>query len=219
MKKIFILALVILLANCKKDDTPTPTKNNTTVSSSDYLIYFSGNINGEPFVHGIPINDTKFDYGISTPWGSTIACAYDKVNGGVNYGSGIVPDENVDLPDIRIKFVKFYMCSEMDDYPQFEVFNDKFPVGNYEPATNDDPIYGTPNTIGFSYSVKEGNYTSNGDQSGSSIKITKSTPTDSGTTDFAQFVEGTYTINLYNKNDSSDVIKITDGRFKVRPQL
>jgi hypothetical protein len=178
-------------------------------------------------MHGQLTNSTELDYSLIHSGASTVTCAYYPETGGVNYYSGVYPNfDDTSLPSIGMEFVRFFLCPELDDYDQYEVFNDRFPIGNYEVATNNDDVNGTTGAIAFSYSsnAEDGPYyTTNGDQTGSYVEITTSTPDNSYIIDqlveSSQIVIGNFSIKLYNENDASDVIVITDGQFKLRPRL
>lgn len=224
MKYLYLLALTVVFISCKKeDDSTNPSDNNNQISSSDYMIYFSGKIDGKSFNIEKKFNDLNSGYAIVQSGGLTVPCAYDAVNAGINRGKGLYPnDENSNLPGMELIFVKFILCSELKDKQQYEIFNDKFPVGDYKIATDDDEYSGTASTIAFTYSPNVSSslyYTTNGDQTGSYAKITKSTPENKGKFFYSQIIEGEFSAKLYNQKDSLDIMTITEGSFKVVPHI
>lgn len=220
MKKFILAAITLLvLTNCSSGEGEDSIDDN-----SDYIFYMSGKINESSFFYGAKKIFSDNEYTLSNSGGTTHACLNNPETGGVNYYSGInTNDDNFDRV-IGMWFVKFYLCSERDDSWQADVFNDKFPVGSYPVATDNSSSYGTPQSIAFEYSLDGKLYTTNGDQTGSYVTITKSTENntlfDANTILMAlQIVEGEYSVKLYNESDSSDVITITNGKFKMRPSF
>ncbi|PTX64096.1 hypothetical protein C8N46_101706 [Kordia periserrulae] len=227
MKHIFkaLLACSIILAiSCSNNDEGSGDE--LSFNPEDYHYFISGKINGESFLYGQRKDATTVDYNIIHSGGTTTECAYYPETGGVNYYSGVYPNfEEETLPSMNFGFVRFYLCSEMDATSQSAVFNERFALGNYEIATKDD-ISGTTGGIYFEYSSNslEGPYyNSNGDQSSSYCEITSSTNANQYLLEVLvnsqQIIEGNFSVKLYNEEDSSDVIEITDGSFKLRPRI
>jgi len=197
------------------------TENNT--GTAEYLYYISGKINGVPFIHGQTVNTTAVDYSSSSYGNSiTTGCAYEPVVGGLNYLLGVYPSfDNEARPQMDFNFVRFYLCSTSET--ALESFNDSFPIGSYDLATSGNSTTGSTGDIGISYKpVATGSeyYTTfDGIQNNSLFQITSSTNADimMGTEVFQprQLLEGTFAVTLYNPNDVTDVLEITEGNFKM----
>ncbi|MGJ8593744.1 MAG: hypothetical protein ACSHXF_14430 [Aquaticitalea sp.] len=224
MKKIYTVLLVLLVVACDSSDDNNPSQE---LPLGDYLYVISGKINGEAFVYGQLADATELDYTLVHSGASTVTCAYYPDTGGVNYFSGVHPNFDDDSrPSMGIEFVRFFLCTEQEDHNQSEVFNDRFPMGDYEFSADGEDAYGPTGQIGmqFSANASEGPfYNSYGDQTGSYFNVTSTTPSNSYILDVqvgsAQIVEGEFAVKLYNGENSDDVINITDGYFKVIPQL
>ena len=224
IKKRQLLVLLILTnigLGCSSDDSE-PTQNvDMNMDSSDYLYFISGKINGESFLYGQRSDDTVLNYQVvsSIPLESaTCSSSLDQgLDYKISYGSSIYPnfDNEDSQPQFGINFVRFYRCS--DSQSSTEVFNDLFPVGNYEYSI-DNQIYGTMRQIGIDYSpVANGNehYESYGaSESSNSFKITNSQVYNISFSQ-NQLIEGEFSSKLYNVNDNSDFVEITEGRFKI----
>ncbi|HLT32676.1 MAG TPA: hypothetical protein VKZ98_02710 [Aquaticitalea sp.] len=218
-----LFGLLILACNSSSDDS----NPSTDVSLDNYIYVISGKINGEPFVYGQRSDATELDYNLVHSGATTVICAYYPETGGVNYFSGLHPNfDDESKPSMGIEFVRFFLCSEVNDYYQSEVFNDRFPLGDYEFSSDGEDAYGPAGQIGMQYSANSIDgpyYNSYGDQSGSYFEVTSSTPSNSYVLDVlvgsAQIVEGNFAVKFYNENDLNDVITITDGHFKVIPSL
>lgn len=224
IKNVFVLALTILVFGCSSnDDSPS---NSSEVNGSEYVYFMSGKINGEPFIYGQRTDATVVDYtlGLSNTLGAI--CAYYPETGGYNYNTFVYPNfDNENRPTMGLEFVRFHLCT--DDQYQHETFNEKFPVDSYDFAVSNDGVNGSTGDIGLSFSpnAQEGPYydTYGGDQNGSYFNITSSTSANSYILDVlvgsAQIIEGNFSAKFYNEEDSSDVIIITEGQFKMIPSL
>ncbi len=217
-KGAILLIISVLIISCSKDDNPSE-ENSTTVNAADYLYYISGKLNGEPFVYGFKANATTLEYTATV--GKSGGCSIDNSDySGVNYNAGVNPDFDSSLPSIDFEFIRFYLCSNMQS--SSEVFNDMFPVKSYSLATNNDNITGSTGDVGISYSpnIQENlYYTSYGGVQSGQFIITSSIEANVYLLDVLvstnQQIEGSFSVKLYNANDSSDVIEITDGKFKI----
>jgi hypothetical protein len=225
LKKLYPIILGLLVLTCNSNSDDSDPSNELPLGS--YLYVISGKINGEPFVYGQRADATELDYNIIHSGASTVICAYYPETGGVNYYSGVYPNfDDESKPSMGIEFVRFFLCSEVNDYNQSEVFNDRFPMGNYELSADGEDAYGPTGEIGMQYTPNSSEgpyYNSYGDQTGSYFEVTASTPANSYILDVlvgsSQIVEGNFSMKFYNEMDSNDVITITDGHFKVIPNL
>jgi hypothetical protein len=186
----------------------------------------SEKIDGVPFFYRQLQSATTLDYNLIHSGGSSVPYAFSD-GAGINYYSGVYPNfDNDTEPSMGMAFVRFMLCTEFSDTTQAEGFNDRFPIGSYEVATSNDDNNGTTGAIAFEYATNalEGSfYNTNGDQTGNMVNITSTTPFNGFILDVqvttAQFVEGAFSATLYNGEDSSDTIQITEGQFKLRPSL
>lgn len=224
LKKISLLTLISLFLSttysCSSDSDSD--SDDEQLDASEYIYFISGKINGEAFIYGQKTSATVLDYGALTSNSLSATCAYFPETGGFNYGVGVYPNfDDESRPSAGIDFVRFHLCA--DDESQFETFNDKFPLGNYDLAESSSAGSGPTNVIGFDYSpnAQEGPYyfSYGGDQTGSYFEITSSTPLNTYVLDVlvgaGQVVEGNFAAKFYNEVDPTDVIEITDGKFKM----
>ncbi|NQY04889.1 MAG: hypothetical protein HRT68_01495 [Flavobacteriaceae bacterium] len=205
MKKLFFLAICIALAlvSCESSDDD----NNN--SSDEY--YLNATINGEPVSFGFSTNATQSDHLMFGTGVLTALCPY-------TYPGGFYPNLDESLPTASFDFTNFYQgpCSGEDEVA---VFNTLFPVGSYPYVNNPDTEIGVD--FNFSY-VANGNtyYTSSdGDQTGSTFNITSSEEFNflllGDLYSFNQIVTGTFSCTLYNANDPSDTLEVTNGTFRL----
>jgi len=229
MKKLlFTLAIgLAILTSCESDLVSAPPSDSAdvdgTVNDTEYLYYISGKINGEPFVYGQKVNALEVDYSsVGTGNSITTACAYYPVIGGLNYTLGVYPSfDNEARPQMSFQFIRFYLCSANEQAS--DLFNAAFPVGDYDFATSSDSTTGSTGDMGMTYSPDSTNNvpysTYAGSQNNSSFNISSSTNTDVMILDQIitprQLLEGTFSMKLYNENDSSDILEVTEGRFKM----
>lgn len=215
--KVLLLCSVCLCVSC--NDTNEDNESTTSFNPDDYLYYITGKINGETFILGQRTNATTLDY--SQPgFGNSITTPCTNPMSGLNYKAGVYPSlENEARPDLYFDFVRFYMCDPNFNNNPSGTFNDSFPIRNYETATSNSRISGTTGAVSLFYAPDATDnlqlYNSlNEDQSGNFFEITSSTNNNT----FAQriqTIEGVFSFKVYNENDSSDFIEITDGEFKL----
>nr|WP_321234210.1 DUF5025 domain-containing protein [uncultured Psychroserpens sp.] len=224
-KNLALTLLVLVSFNCSDSDS-SDDGNDPGFDASDYVYFMSGKVDGVPFFFGQLEAATTLDYNLIHSGASTVACAFSDA-AGINYFSGVYPNfDNDTEPSLGMEFVRFMLCTELADTSQSEVFNDRFPIGSYQVATSNDDNTGTTGAIAFQYApnASEGPfYNTNGDQTGNTVTITSTTPANSYILEVlvgsAQIVEGTFSATLYNEEDASDTVQITDGQFKLRPRL
>ncbi len=224
MKKLLLLSSAfccVLFFSCSSSDDSNSSSNN--INSDDYLYFISGKINGEPFVYGQLREATTVDYYLSN-FGNSITtdCAYYPDTGGLNYATGVYPDfENEARPSFYFDFVRFYLCGSEDSAA--EMFNDAFPVSYYDFATSNDDVSGSTGDISAHFRFDATSFyfysTLDGDQSGSVFEITSSTNETvvfgSQTLSISQLLEGNFSFKLYNTEDPSDIVEVTEGQFKL----
>ena len=103
-------------------------------------------------------------------------------------------------------------------------FNDSFPEGSYATAVSNNHNTGTTGAVSLHYRSDSTNnmifYNSLGDnQSNNSFEITSSVNANQTLGQQvlrrSQLINGSFNYTLYNSNDLTDVIEITDGEFKL----
>lgn len=227
IKTLWSVALSILVLGCSSSDE-TSNNNSNEVNGADYLYYVSGKLNGETFFYGQRSDATTQDYTLSNSiplQGATCAYARDNdIDAGISFGASISTGFNEDetIPSISFDFIRFYLCSNPNS--SNEVFNDLFPVATYEFATNESPYsVDEVNQVAVSYSPTPSSDTYyqsfDGNQSNSYFKITVTEESNiyfgASVFQYNQTVEGEYSVKLVNVDDSTDIIEITEGRFKI----
>jgi hypothetical protein len=207
-KSIIILIMAIFISNCSSNEEIT---NN----DSEYLYFFSGKINGESFIYGQKKGETTATYLMSYSNTQPSTCIYSADNG-FSYNGGIYPSFDESLPTMDLEFIRLHLCS--NNLSQSEIFNDSFPAKEYSYATDDYDTDINAKKIGIYYSPSADSditFTSyNGNQNNSFFEITNSQNT--GTNSLLhQTIEGNFNVVLYNTDNLSDKINITDGKFKI----
>lgn len=223
MKKLSLLLGLLILTNCSSEDNNSASNQ---INPDDYVYYISGKINGEDFVYGQLADATVLDY--SQPdYGNSITtnCAYNPDTGGLNYACGVYPNLDSEArPSMSFDFIRFYLCDPNFDNNAGETFNDAFPIGIYNTAVSNNDNNGTTGAVSLNYRPDSTNnmlfYNSLGDnQAGNSFEITSSTNFNqifgSQVLSISQLIEGTFSYTLYNTENPSDVIEITEGKFKL----
>ena len=213
--KFLSLCLISLIVfnGCSSDDSSSEDSGPGSFNADDYQYFVKGKLNGEDFLYGLRTDATSIEY--SNFGGFSGSCNPDNEDfAGINFSSSIEAIDDTSLPFVGFSFVRFYLCS--NPQTSHEVFNDLFPVSNYAIATNFDTVYGTTGAIGISY-VTANNipYSSSVDgvTPNSSFIITRSEPLNGLFS--TQNIEGEFSGTLYNINDNSDVIELTEGSFKM----
>jgi hypothetical protein len=222
-KNVTLFLLVLITFNCSDSNDDS---NDSGFNASDYVYFMSGKIDGVPFFYGQLESATTLDYNLIHSGASSVPCAFSD-GAGISYFSGVYPNfDNDTEPSMGMEFVRFMLCSEFQDTSQAEGFNDRFPIGNYDVATSNDYNNGTTGAIAFQYAANASEgpfYNTNGDQTGNMVNITSTTPLNGFILDVqvttAQFIEGAFSATLYNGEDSSDTVQITEGQFRLRPSL
>lgn len=183
------------------------------IKESEYLWYFSGKLNGESFIYGQKVNESMVTYEIGTTNTQPSTCVYSSDNG-FSYNSGIYPSFDDTLPTMDIEFNRMHICS---DGEQSDLFNSLFDEKSYDFAINNNDVDKNAGKIGlYYYSSANSTYgytTYNGDQRGSSFKVTSSTQYEGSS--LGRVLEGEFDAIFYNENDLSDKIEINEGHFKI----
>lgn len=220
LKLISALCCVILLSSCGSDDSPNTEPE---LNEAEYLYFISGKVNGTPFIYGQLESATTVDYYLSGFGNSiTTTCAYYPDTGGLNYATGVYPDfDNEARPSMYFDFIRFYLCGSQESAS--ETFNDVFPVSLYDYAVNGDVVSGSTGDVSAHFTFDSTGQTFyntiGGDQTGSTFEITSSVNNNitfgAQTLQIEQILKGNFSMKLYNTEDPTDVIQITEGSFKL----
>ena len=219
--KTLLLLLCIIIQACSSDSSVNNDSEKT--NTDDYLYFISGEIDGEDFLYGLETEPTSIEY--SNVFGTSGVCTSDNADySGINYDAGVYPYSSAGS-SIIFDFVRFYLCSNTQT--EIEAFNNSFPVKVYTLADTDSSYSDADSSIAMSYSPNVNNdlyYTSfDGDAIHGSFTITKSTEKNeyllNRLVNVYQEIEGTFSTTLYNVDDVSDSVQITDGKFKLQVKL
>lgn len=208
IKNFTILITIFSLVSCNNND-------NLADNNSEYLWFFSGKLNGESFIYGQKKGEATATYLMSYTNTLPSTCI-NSIDNGFSYNAGIYPSFNESLPTMDIEFIKLHLCS--NSLSQVQIFNDLFPVKEYSYSPNDNDTDENAKKVGIYYSPNANSdisFTSyNGEQSNSFFEITKSTNTSISSIP-QQTIEGNFNVTLYNVNNLTDKINITEGKFKI----
>jgi len=190
------------------------------INNDSYLWYFSGNIDGVPFIYGQKSDLSSLTYTVATSNTLPSTCAYSADNG-FSFNSGIYPNSDESLPTMDIEFLRMHLCS--NDLSTTETFNSLFPTKEYSFAENDNDVDENAGKVGMYYSVSANSddyYTTYYDTTSENyFEVTKSTENNiyfgNDIYTAGQTLEGNFAIKLYNVNDPTDFVEITDGKFKM----
>lgn len=207
MKKVLLLVVSIALLSCSKSDDAE------TTPSTSAIAYFKATLNGQP------LDYTLTDY-------ATSAYGYSYYNGlqsgpgyfdkSYHYGSAMQPINATNyFPQISLTFNNMYNSNS--DVSQTDAFYSVFetiPTNFITSAENGSLLKG----IDVSYSTTSGvNYsTLGGSQTGSTMTVTSS-KTGVEVVGGLKIITivGTVNCKLYNYDDPSDVIVLTNGSYKL----
>lgn len=203
MKKLLLFALPILLFGCSSDD------NNNSYTpvfpTPDSVAYFRGNVNGTPVDYTYTYTSTTTAYG------------YANSNSGspgdfwFSYGGAI--STSTFSPAITIYWDNMYHGGYDDESINFyESFSD-LPTNFLTDAQIDGNVRG----VEIVYEKNGSTYYSGaGSQAGSVFAISNSSQgIEDGGSLKIKTVEGTFNCKLYNGDDPTDVVTITNGSYKV----
>jgi hypothetical protein len=205
MKKLLFLKLsmiALILVSCNEEDTPS--------SGSSYEYYMYADLNGETIDIGLNLSDTAPDYLI----GGSYSPGYYSDHCTMTYGPGIEPNLDWTNPMFYIEMNSFYYGENCDDEPE-SVNTTTFAVGSY-PYSND---AGGVSIVYVPNSDEELYYSSEyGAQSSASFTITSSVEKNQSFFNYIYYnqeIEGTFSCRLYNPDDVSDYIDVTNGKYKL----
>lgn len=209
MKKLFLLALPFILFSCSSDDSGDAAPIVPIPESTNSYAYLRGDLDGVPFDYTFKLNDI---------FGQTSYTAITSISGGgsitsgsFSYGGMFTPIGNPD----QFAYVSFDNMYYGDDTEESENFLNSMEVlpSNYITFAQDDAL---TKGVDLGYQESEGvNYsTMGGSQTGSTFVITDSSEGMDGPYPI-KTVSGTFSCKLYNQDDNTDVINVTNGTFKI----
>ena len=206
MKKYLVLAFSITLFSCSKGDDSTPSP------SANDIAYFRASLNGKA------VDFTQSNY-LNPVYSQNFTFSGCFLNGQdcvIDYGAFLMPYSTMAfVPSIGLSFDNLYNQSSQANesttfYSLFTIIPTNFITSSQE--TNDfkgvDVQYGT---------IDNKTYSSlGGNQTGSSLTIISSTKgIENGGTLKIQTIIGTVNCKLYNDDNPLDIIRLTNGQFKL----
>lgn len=206
MKKVFLLLLSISLFSCNSDsDSGSGTPTNAEA-------YFQADLNGTA------LNYHQDNYTNPTHYASFgngfQANGFDRY---YYYGSDMMPITNTGMyPQIGLTFENLFDTSTTSS-TETEIFYSLFDTTPTNFITNDQN-YAKVKGISVSYQAPDGKSYSTqfGSQSGSVMTVTSTTDgIEYGGSLQIETVVGTVNCKLYNVDNPSDVITLTNGKFKL----
>jgi len=169
---------------------------------SNVVAYFRGEVDGDPVkidVTTTNINDTFLGSGGS----------FDYPTCYLDYGCSV--GSILETPPIFGFNLNNFFEGPCDD--EVELFPTLFQLGDV--AFDDDDYQNTEKSVSLYYQTENGNeYSSIGDQSGSTFAITNVSEL-SSPYGIYQSIEASFTVKLYNDEDVTDIIEISNGTFNL----
>lgn len=209
MKKALLLLLSISLFSCSKSEEPVAVAPQNT----DAIAYFRASLNGSPLDYS-QTNYTTSAYGFSYYNGYQSGPGnFDK---SYHFGCIMQPVNNPDFyPRIDLTFSNMYNTNS--GVSQTNAFYGLFTPAptNFITSTQESNLvkginvnYTSPTNVNYS--------TLNGDQTGSTMTVTSSTTAlEPGGYLKIITIVGTVNCKLYNENNPSDIIVLTNGTYKL----
>ena len=207
MKKLWLLALPMLLLSCSSDEsTPYyPTLNNP---SGEPYAYMRGNKDGAAFDYTFHLNNA------SSPimYGPIVSVSSLDFDRWFSYGGQFAPEFMAD-ENMYVSFENVYMGSYEEESNEFYDAFETIPTNFLTYAQNNDQHL---KGVSVGYKQEEGMYyySDGGSQAGSTFTITSSSQGEEMGVKTKTIV-GTFSCKLYNQDDATDVINISNGSFKV----
>lgn len=208
MRKFILLVLTIAMVSCSSSDDSDGDSGN-----SDLAFYINANINGTEFNSGVPTDITvSTDYGASNSWqprynndGQCIDMVYEP---------SLYPFFDESKPGMSVGFVGFISNANLTCSDELDNFDTLFQTTSYSYAP-DEYNYGVKVSYATSNDDSQVYYTSYGSQnSNASFNITNVEPVDCGFKECV-IVTGTFSCRVYNEQDVTDFLDLTDGEFKL----
>lgn len=209
MKKIFLLALPFVLFSCSSDsdDVVVPSGSD----NSNALTYIRGIANGQAIDYSYILNSPSSPsaYGYGNGYSS------DGFTKWFYYGGEFAPASSLDgTPRIDLGWNNMVVGTETEESAAFAPAFTTVPVTYLTSAQNDNHEKGVDieyeSETGATYSTMAGS------QAGSTFTISSSVAgIEDGGTLHTQTIIGTYSCKLYNWDNPTDIISITNGTYKV----
>lgn len=209
MKNLYIFILLGLIFSCSSSEDAPPVD----ITPATLLVYTTANIDGVAFDAQISTDVTvQSDYGTSYSYQPQ-----QNQNGGcdnINYSASLYPTFNEALPYVGVGFNRFIIEQNRDCFEELDYFDQLFPIASYDYSTGE-YNYG----VTVEYATKSDGsgifYTSYGPQdSSASFEVTAIEAYDCGFNE-CMFLTGTFTCKLYNSQDTTDTVEVTNGTFKL----
>ena len=207
MKKLFLLALPFVMFSCSSDDDNTYYP--PIPPAGDAYAYMRGDMDGAAFNYTYNLNDItgQTAYGPIT----SITGGGSITSGSFSYGGMFSPIGNFDK-FIIVGFNNMYTGGDQDETENFYETMTTLPTNYIDFAQDNVFLKG----VDVSYTVSDNlTYSSmGGSQTGSTFTVTNATEGMDGPYKI-KTITGTFSCKLYNRDDSSDVINVTNGTYKV----
>lgn len=207
MKKLWLLALPIILFSCSSSDDDQPTVIVPINPSGDAYSYARGDMDGAAFNYTFNTNDIMGTvmYGPITSVSSLDSDRW------FSYGGMFSPISNMDK-FLYVSFSNIYNGSYEDESAQFHTAFATVPSNYITFAQDDNRVRGFE--VGYQAAENQNYSTMGGSQTGSTCVILSAVDgTESGIK--IKTITGTFSCKLYNQDDATDVINVTNGTFKV----
>ena len=213
MKKLLSFLCVALFFSCSSDDSNENNPVNNPDINAGLAYYINATINGDNYTAGVPsdINENS-NYSSSQSYSPQ----YDN-NGGcinINYEPSLYPFFNDSLHSMGVGFIGFLNNADISCSEELDNFDTLFPVGSYEYASQSND-YGAKVNYATTADANQVYYNSYGEQNdNASFQITRVEPIDCGFSE-CLIISGTFSCRLYNENDATDFLDITNGEYKL----
>ncbi|RZJ69985.1 hypothetical protein [Flavobacterium sp.] len=209
MKKFLMLACAAFFFSCSSNDDESSNgggggNNNNTVA------YIQGKMDGTAFDY--TFNNTATDTYLYNPISGFSGLGFDRW---YYYGGMTTAFNSSFTPSFTIAWNNMYFGEGGDESGETAAFHTTvgtLPSNFLTQAQDDNHMPG----IEIGYEAANGNYYSSkeGIQTGSALSVSNYSPgTTAGTKTMT--VTGTFSCKLYNDEDPTDVIDVTNGKFKL----
>ena len=208
MRKFLLLVCTIAMVSCSSSDDSGGGSDN-----SGLAFYINADIDGDGFNSGIPTDITvSTDYGASNSWQPRYNNDGQCID--MNYEPSLYPFFDESKPGMSVGFIGFLGNANLTCSDELDNFDTLFPTGSYSFAP-DAYNYGVKVSYATSGDASQVYYTSYGSQDGgASFSITNVEPVDCGFKECV-IVTGTFSCRVYNEQDATDFLDITNGEFKL----
>ena len=208
MKKALLLFCAVLTFSCSSDDD-----SNGGTDTSNFAFYINASIGGIALNTGIPTDVSVYtDYGASNSYQPQYHNNGGCVN--INYEPSLYPTFNDNSPYMGVGFIGFIENAGLTCSDELDNFDTLFPVGTYSYASGA-YAYGAKVNYATTGNASQVYYNSYGAQdANASFSITSVEPFDCGFSKCV-IISGTFSCRVYNEQDATDFIDITNGAFKL----